>query len=64
MMHHLQDIMADTDLYCWEPIQAFYAVWCQQLEQGHVIWAAEEVNLKYRRGLMWQHPAMGPSPFS
>ena len=46
MMQHLQDIMGDAELYTWEPIWAFHAVWLQQLEQGHVTWADEEV--KYR----------------
>ena len=47
-LQHLQDIMADVELYGWEPIRAFHAIWLQQLEQGCVTWADEEVKLKYR----------------
>ena len=49
MLQHLQDLMADADLYGWEPIRAFHAIWFQQLEQSHVTWDNEEVKLKYQR---------------
>ena len=37
MLQHLQDLMADAELYSWEPARAFYAVWLQQSEQDCII---------------------------
>ena len=59
--------MADVELYVWEPVRAFHAVWLQQLEQGCVTWADKEVMLKYRGAFKWHHvaapfqPALAPS---
>ena len=56
MMQHLQDIMADAELYGWEPIWVFHAVWLQQLEQGHVTWADEAWSIDESPcGTMSQH---------
>ena len=60
MIQHLQDLVDDVDLYGWEPVWAFHAVWLQQLEEGCVTWADEEVKLKYRRALVW-HRGTAPS---
>ena len=43
---HLQNLMGDTELYSWETIRAFHAMWFQQLELGRVTWADEEVKVK------------------
>ena len=34
MSQHLQDLVSDVELYGWEPVTAFQAIWLQQLEQG------------------------------
>ena len=31
MVHHLQEVMSDTELYGWERVCVFHAVWLQQL---------------------------------
>ena len=36
MASHLVELMSDAELYRWEPIRAFHAVWLLQLEHGHV----------------------------
>ena len=60
MIQHLQDLMSDAELYGWEPVRAFHAIWLQQLEQGRVAWDDEQVKLKYTWALVWHHVA-GPS---
>ena len=30
MAQHLQELMGDTELYGWETIGAFHAIWLQQ----------------------------------
>ena len=32
MLQHLQMLMEDIELYSWEPIEAYHAVWLHQLE--------------------------------
>ena len=39
MANHLVELMGDTELYGWEPVHAFHAVWLQQLMHGQVKWA-------------------------
>ena len=34
MTWHLQESMGDSELYGWEPVRAFHAIWLQQLEHG------------------------------
>ena len=46
--------MGDAEPYSWE-LRAFHTIWLQQLEQGRVNWADEEVKLKYRRTVVWHH---------
>ena len=36
IMQHLHGLMANAELYGWEPIRAIY--WLQQLDQGRVTW--------------------------
>ena len=31
MSAHLTELMADTELYGWEAVQAFHAIWLQQM---------------------------------
>ena len=49
--------MGDTELYGWEKVCAFLAVWLEQLEHSRVTWEDDEAKLKYRWPLVW-HPAM------
>ena len=56
MTHHLQELMADAELYGWEPIRAFHAVWLQQLENGQVKWDDVKAKLWFHHTLVW-HPA-------
>ena len=60
MIQHLLDLMSNAKLYGWELVRAFHVVWLQQLEQGRVTWANEEVKLRYIWALVWHHAA-GPS---
>ena len=32
MARHLQELMADIELYGWKKVRAFHAVWLNQLE--------------------------------
>ena len=32
MTHHIQELMADMELYGWEPIHSYHAIWLQQIE--------------------------------
>ena len=59
MIQHLQDLMSDVELYGWELVKAFHAIWLLQLEQGRVMSANEGVKLRYRWALVW-HQAAGP----
>ena len=34
MSSHLTELMADTELYGWEAVKAFHAIWLHQMEQG------------------------------
>ena len=34
MASHLQDLMSDSELYGWNKVQTYHAVWINQLEQG------------------------------
>ena len=45
MACHLQELMADMELYGWELVRAFHAIWLQQLENRHVKWDAVEEKM-------------------
>ena len=34
---HLADLMTDSELYGWEAVPAFHAIWLQQMEQGRAL---------------------------
>ena len=53
---HFVDLMCDDKLYGWEHINAFYAVWLQQMEHGHVMWVDEDAKVKFQRALIWHQP--------
>ena len=52
LMHHCE-LMVDATIYSWEPVQAFHAIWLQQLENGHAEWGDEVKKLEFRRALVW-----------
>ena len=56
MTKHLKDLMADAELYDWEPVRAYLAVWLQQIENGRVNWNDSEAKLEFHHALVW-HPA-------
>ena len=57
---YLQDLISDAEVYSWELVRAFHAIWLQQREQGRVTWPAdEEVKLKYKQTIVW-YRATGP----
>ena len=31
---HLNELMDEAELYGWEPVQAYHAIWLQQIENG------------------------------
>ena len=35
---HLKDLLADSELYGWDKVHAYHAVWLNQFKQGHVSW--------------------------
>ena len=47
MAQHRQELMGYADLYSWEPIRAFHAIWLQQLEQGRVTWDDKDAKVKF-----------------
>ena len=57
MACHLQALMVDMELYRWNRVRTFHAVWLNQLEQGRVTWGDEEAKRRFRWTLIW-HQAM------
>ena len=45
MACQLQELMSDVELYDWEPLRAYHAVWLQQVDNGHVKWNHVEAKL-------------------
>ena len=45
MTKHLEELMADAELYGWESVRAYHAVWLQQIENGMVNWMMAMLNL-------------------
>ena len=41
---HLQELVVDVELYIWDPVKAFHAMWLQQLEYGRVTRADEDAT--------------------
>ena len=56
MATHLTELMADAELYGWEVVQAFHAVWQQQLEQYCASWEDQDMKMAFHRSLMWHRP--------
>ena len=48
MSTHLAELMANAELYGWEAVQAFHAVWLQKMEQGKASWKDGDLKLTYR----------------
>ena len=41
---HLAELMTDAELYCWEVVWAFHAIWLQQIQQGRAMWKYGDLN--------------------
>ena len=54
MASYLKDLMSDSELYGWDKVRAYHAVWLNQLEQGQVSWDDQEEKLCFRCVLIWQ----------
>ena len=54
---HWVELMDDAELYGWEALPAFHAVWLQQMDQGWVTWTDAEFKLVFRCSLVWHHAA-------
>ena len=54
MLHHLQDLMEDCEVYWWRVTRDFHAAWLQQMEQGRAVWGED----KLRRLLVLSRPAL------
>ena len=57
MLAHLTELMADAELYGWEAIRAFHAVWLQQMEQKWVTWKDADIKLSFRCASVCYQPA-------
>ena len=51
----LVELIADAGLYGWEAVQAFHAVWLQQMEQGQARWKDAQLKLEFRCSMVWHH---------
>ena len=38
MTQHLEELMGDINLYCWERVRAYHGMWLNQLEQDKFTW--------------------------
>ena len=45
--------MPDAAIHGWEPVQAFHAIWLQQLENVWAEWANKAKRFEFRRALVW-----------
>ena len=63
MATHLKDLMSGSELYGWDKVRVYHAVWLNQLEQGCVCWDDEEEKLHFQDALVW-HPALTSVPNS
>ena len=59
MSTHHAELMANAELYGWEAIQVFHAIWLQQMEQGKASWKDGDIKLTYHHALVWHQPADG-----
>ena len=57
MSTHLADLVVDSELYGWEAVYAFHAVWLQQLEQGIASLEDAELKLSFHQVLFWHQLA-------
>ena len=57
MLIHLKELMADAELYSWEPIQSYHTVWLQYLENGRAAWSGYKLKMEFRRSLVWHSGA-------
>ena len=46
MLHHVEDLMEDTDLHSQEKVYTFHGAWLNQFEQGRYTWADGNQKLK------------------
>ena len=53
MNAHLNYLMADSELYGWEKVQAYYTTWLNQLEHGRMSWDDLETNLGFHCAIIW-----------
>ena len=53
ILKHLRELTADAEIYGWEPLRAFHAIWLQQLVNGKANWGDEDKKLEFRRALVW-----------
>ena len=60
MATHLEELMADTELYGWQRVRAYHRVWLKQREQGWATWQDEDVKLTFQHALIW-HPVTSAS---
>ena len=61
MNGHLKDLMVDSELYVWEKVCAYHAVWLNQLEQGQMRSDDQEEKMRFLCALMW-HLAISTIP--
>ena len=54
---HWVELMDAAELYGWEAVWAFHAVWLQQMEHGYATWKDAELKLGFRRSLVCYHVA-------
>ena len=59
---HLKKLMADAELYGWESLRAYNAVWLQQIENGRVNWDDGDAKFKFHHTLVWHsaYPTIKP----
>ena len=63
MTKRIKEFIEDTELYSWEPVRGYHAVWLQQIENGRVNWDHSEAKLVLLcQALVWHsvHSAIKP----
>ena len=58
MATHLAELKGNVELYGWEAVHAFHAMWLQQIEQGHASWTNQDIILTFHQALMWHQPTL------
>ena len=62
MSSHLAELMANAELYGWEAVHAFHAVWLQQIAQGMTTWKDGGLKLTFHHALVWHQPVPAHKP--